>query len=216
MKIEISTKSVIFAIATGFVACILWEICQPLFQKIFHLILSFTEVVTQSYSDKIYSEISLGFHESTSVSLFNSALFCLGLVALSLYRKILKTLTQKLNCLDETHIAEHCVPIKEKSENTLTAERHRLIKKRRLFLLIFIFCIFLFIGMIYNMWESYYINQTQANTLANIEIVSPYISNSEYQQLKADFYSIDSKSDYDSLCSTLLDIAETNSANLKN
>lgn len=52
-------------------------------------------------------------------------------------------------------------------------------------------------------------------TLREIEIISPYISENEYRQLKSDFYSIENKNDYDSLLREIQRIADENLINLK-
>ena len=54
-----------------------------------------------------------------------------------------------------------------------------------------------------------------ANTRANIEIVAPYISDQEYKQLKSDFFTIKSKSDYDNLQKALNMISEEHQLDLK-
>ena len=52
-------------------------------------------------------------------------------------------------------------------------------------------------------------------TRTNIEIVSPYISDQEYKQLKSDFFLIKTKDDYDNLQKELEIISENNQVDLK-
>lgn len=50
-----------------------------------------------------------------------------------------------------------------------------------------------------------------ANTiLRNIEIVAPYISDDEYKILKSDFYSMDTKNDFETLQNSIMEIREEN------
>lgn len=60
-----------------------------------------------------------------------------------------------------------------------------------------------------------FINSSITKTLSNIEIVSPYISETEYKSLKSDFYSIEDKKDYDLLNKNIAKIASDNSITLK-
>lgn len=60
-----------------------------------------------------------------------------------------------------------------------------------------------------------YADNIVCKTIGNIEIVSPYISDVEYKTLKSNFYSMDSKSDYDALMDNLNRIASNNSLKLK-
>lgn len=54
-----------------------------------------------------------------------------------------------------------------------------------------------------------YYDGTAKSTLRDIDIVSPYISDQEYNQLRSDFYSMDSKADYVSLRSAIDQIIES-------
>ena len=66
-----------------------------------------------------------------------------------------------------------------------------------------IFQITIFIIIISTTFTKIIAFQTAKNTLRNIEIVSPYVSDIEYKTLKSDFYCIDSKADYSELASQI-------------
>lgn len=53
-----------------------------------------------------------------------------------------------------------------------------------------------FLIIMFNMFTTLIANQTARETLRNIEIVAPYVSDIEYKTLKSDFYRINSKDDY--------------------
>lgn len=54
-----------------------------------------------------------------------------------------------------------------------------------------------------------------AETLHNIDIIAPYVSDNQYKLFISDFYQMSSKDDYDALTSSLLDIAKQNGLSLK-
>lgn len=56
---------------------------------------------------------------------------------------------------------------------------------------------------------------TARDTLNNIEIVAPYITDTEYKQLRSDFFQMDSKSDFESIIRELASIAEEHNLQLK-
>ena len=49
----------------------------------------------------------------------------------------------------------------------------------------------------------YFIHYTAMNILNQIEIVAPYISDQEYKEIKSDFYSMESKEDFEALTERL-------------
>lgn len=77
-------------------------------------------------------------------------------------------------------------------------------------LVVFIAYVFLF-----DMCIDVQINNDSHRFLRNIEIVSPYVTDQEYKQLKSDFYSIDTITDYHDLSDQLDKIAESNNIKLK-
>lgn len=60
-----------------------------------------------------------------------------------------------------------------------------------------------------------YIKEKASNLTINMEIVSPTLSEHEYKQLRANFYSIDSKKDYDDFVTHLEAIANENNITLR-
>lgn len=64
--------------------------------------------------------------------------------------------------------------------------------------------------ILYNAFIVASANGIARRTLRDIEIVSPYITDLEYKQLKSDFYIIDSKADYIALSEKLEQLMEDN------
>ena len=71
-----------------------------------------------------------------------------------------------------------------------------------------IFCAY-FITM-----KQIYILGLSTNATVNIEIVSPYITDIEYKQLKSSFHLIKTQDDYEKLLDKIQDIADANKINL--
>ena len=59
-----------------------------------------------------------------------------------------------------------------------------------------------------------YILGLSTKATVNIEIVSPYISDIEYKQLKSSFHLIKTQDDYEKLLDKIQDIADANEINL--
>jgi hypothetical protein len=65
------------------------------------------------------------------------------------------------------------------------------------------------------MGKTIFVKNTIIDTLNNIEIVSPYISDTEYKTLKSQFYSMDGEDDYIILAENLHSIADNNNISLR-
>lgn len=89
-------------------------------------------------------------------------------------------------------------------------------RKKFLFLIIISFiCIFFIFICIYMIGNFIFINKCQTNSLCNLEIISPYVSDIEYKELKSTFYSIQTKEDYEVFTDTIKQIGERYSLNLR-
>lgn len=75
--------------------------------------------------------------------------------------------------------------------------------------------VFLFLFLAYHFVVVSFAATIAENTIHNIEIVSPYITDMEYKQLRSEFYQIDSEPDYDNLMNKISIIAESNSLELR-
>ena len=85
-------------------------------------------------------------------------------------------------------------------------------QKRILQNILYLSCFF---AIMYNFFVVALVSNTARDTINNIEIVAPYITDMEYKQLRADFFQMDSKSDYQSLVEKLESIAESHGLQLK-
>jgi len=85
-------------------------------------------------------------------------------------------------------------------------------------LLSFCFIIAIQIPMLLSMYflgKLTFIDSCKTSSLCNLEIVSPYISDLEYKELKSTFYSIQDKEDYDYFTDRINEIGKKYSLNLK-
>ncbi len=86
-------------------------------------------------------------------------------------------------------------------------------KRERIFQSVFRFSCFLIIA--YNFFIVAIASNIAQDTLNNIDIVAPYVSDIEYRQLRSDFFQMDSKTDYENIVEELTSIAEENELQLK-
>lgn len=77
-----------------------------------------------------------------------------------------------------------------------------------LFAFLIIFCVFI-------TCKDLYIKEKASDLTINMEIISPLLSYQDYKQLRANFYSIDSKKDYDDFTNHLEAIANENNITLR-
>lgn len=75
--------------------------------------------------------------------------------------------------------------------------------------------VFLFFFLVYQFVVVSFATTIAEETIYDIEIVSPYITDMEYKQLRSEFYQIDSEPDYDNLMSKISIIAKSNSLELR-
>lgn len=87
---------------------------------------------------------------------------------------------------------------------------HQPPKTEKSFIFHFAYKMLVLFIILYNAFTVAVANSIARRTLQNIEIVSPYITDIEYKQLKSDFYLIDSKADYIALSEKLEHLMDSN------
>ena len=95
----------------------------------------------------------------------------------------------------------------------LISPRKRIDTLMVIFVKIWIILLIVVLFFVYS--RSVFVNEKIVAMTNNIEIVSPYISDIEYKQLKSDFHTIKCSYDYDELMQKLQHIAEMHSITLK-
>lgn len=196
----------------------LWEkLLGPLFDISINWLSTFGGKFLQSFLDLIYTYVATGRPVDTSRYVF-MLLASLLLVEMTMissksiksYKKLVTRQNELLNPTDNKPM----VPAKK--ELTALEEINDIVKRAKTYSWLSIV-----ISVCY--WTMYlvfmasigYINDTITKLTNNIEIVAPYIEDSEYKLLKSSFYSMDSSDDYHSLVTELNRIAEINGIELK-
>ncbi len=200
-------NTVIGVIFLSILSSALWEkIISPFSMFAFTKILYVVSLISNSFSDSLYKEISKGFHESSGLSMLSIVLTAIGTYFL-LY---------SLRNFHNVWHGKHDHTSVDLSLEDITADIHRLKKSlRKISLAIFIFGIFVFFYYTYFNGRATYINSVTTTTLNNIEIVSPYITDVEYKTLKSQFYSMESKDNFTALTNAIIEIANTSHTKLK-
>lgn len=126
---------------------------------------------------------------------------------LELTEQKLNILTQNLNDL-EAQLNMHQLQL-----DVYTKAGKEKMQRQFAIIKIFLICAIVFIFFVYG--KQIFITSRITTVTNNIEIVSPYISDDEYKQLKSDFHSIRNRADYDALKETLINIATENEIKLK-
>lgn len=220
-------------------------IISPLATILFDRIMSLSGKLFTAISNNIYCEISNGYYEHSSnlllsmfFAIFISSLLSICIEATKMYSTDLNALkmvtahyadiesspkdkdsVQILVYQDDFYIAaddpqqlydsaKDPDSIKELAKDHFSQSK----KFLGISLIIFVPCA---IALFWILIQTNYVNDTITTLTNNIEIVSPYISDLEYKQLKSSFHLMDSREDYNLLCASLKEIADQNHLRLK-
>lgn len=201
----------------GIIALIIAKIMEPLFTNIFSFILNLGGSFITYIENSTYKEISNGYSEQSASSVFYLvylSIYCFigilfgdsikGYLAFKNKQKHFDTPDAMTSIADEI--------LSELSTQTIDKERKKI---NFSYLFIFIFLTIVLILLMFFYGRSSFIRNKTITLTNNIEIVSPYVSDIEYKQLKSKFHSIETQSDYEALIEELKSIAEEYSLKLK-
>lgn len=214
-------KKALITIILSIIASALWEnLISSLFSRFFSFVHNVFEHLGLSISNNIYSKISNGFNEEYSLYTYTLLILVVLLVILSTIVSSRSKLQKQIERIiqdpsKDTSTPENFSNMQQECDDLKSQilEDIKVIKKSFIFL--YITTAILCLCSVYEIGEAFYINTLTTNTIANIEIVSPHISDIEYKQLKSNFYSIESKADYDALMTSISNIANDNHLQLK-
>lgn len=216
------TKDILTGIITGIVSTLIisWFI-TPLTNLIFPKVIVFLENISMPFVDYLYRCAATYTIERTGLLnlTFSSTctLFCI-FSSTFLFSSIKSETQDKLdkvnNLLDppqEMSSNQRLQSLKE--DKRYFQKTLKLYKKLSTAYLVSILltCIMILFSEMAQIYEA----SISTVTRTNIEIVSPYISDQEYKQLKSDFFLIKTKDDYDNLQKELEIISENNQVDLK-
>lgn len=226
-------KYILPAIPAVILTFILSKILNPMFEFLYSVFLKIGSFFISSFSDSTYKSISNGYSEKPSLTVlyYTSLIIMVILFMFISWRNYvhmdliisISKLKEKCNksiqqdSISDTKtdyndiLSELAATSKELEnfQNNVNASY-----KKYSIILIFLSTILVFL-LIFFYGQQVFINNSITKILSNIEIVSPYISDTEYKYLRSTFYSISNKEDYESLLYTLEEIADANSISLK-
>lgn len=232
----LSTESIPTLIISTILAFIVGKVFDPILTYFYAIFLNIGGGFIKYISDSTYRQISNGFSEQSSMLvlyiLYLSAWGAFGYISSSLhiahklYINHINELEQKLNLGQnipvegsdgfEISCNEQIQDSTENNKNEIQSEINSLrnkVKKDFFITILPLIACMLFLMFTYS--KTSFINKKITVLTNNIDIVSPYISDSEYKKLKSDFHSINDSDDYFSLLSRLNAIADKNSIKLK-
>lgn len=189
----------------------IWEkILSPLFDRVLESVLSISNSLFTSISNHIYTEISNGVMDRYSpvvCSCLFGAFCAVTLFSLSnsymLYQSTLLDTPSDNGLRNDPNVDE--------KENAL----YQFSKHKFLFYFSIIIAVIAHLSALTFLIQQSYVTETALKLTNDIEIVSPYISDLEYKQLKSDFHSMQSRFDYDNLVLRLETIGSENHLRLK-
>lgn len=226
-----SRESMITLLIGAVLAFIISKILDPILSFLYASFLNLGGGFVTFISNFTYRQISNGYSEQASVR----TLYLLYLLLISVIFYALSSISKEYTDYSNKHLEDEKrlssatetssenVPEKvltfeelENEANSLIIEYRTLIKglkKSYAMLKLSLWLLILFLTIIYAQ-TAFIRNQITALT-NNIEIVSPYITDLEYKQLKSTFYSMENSEDYNELIESLSDIATEYSLKLK-
>jgi len=190
-------KIILGIIATIFLGAIgsgLWErFLSKFIDALVSLSIEFIDVIFKSYKDGIYETASLGFHENHSLQLF---ILFVGLLPFA-YIRLLK---------------RHPESKRESSE--FDNKARAFLSSPKGFLLIQVLTLSVMISCLFIMSKISYTNRVITYSMRSLDIIKPYITNSEQDKLVSQFYQVRNTDDYDEFNKLIRNIAENNSLRL--
>lgn len=200
-------------------------------QKAAPFIYGILQLISSKLVDSIYESASIGLAESSSLMSNNTiqtfvAIGCLtlGITAFRMSRsyfikaKRIKDIYAKL----PNEEIEYDTPALDGSNPDFVTMKQEAFKlfdmtKRRYHksIVVFIFYGLFFIAVMFAIITTDLSHVIAVNSLRNIDIVAPYISDNDYKMLLSDFYQMTSKNDFDLLMNKISDIASENGLTLK-
>lgn len=236
------TSKAIFSLFGGAVLAFLIEkALSPVLEFLYSQFLKTGTLFINNFSDSVYQSISNGFSDQSSITVLHLlviVIYCgllfffffidnLSKSSFQEYDEMLKRLDKEHNLLSSYCVAklESEAPKENPSDlinEILQMKEHVKTlyedskKSAKRFILFFRISILLLICLLFFVYgREIFINSAITRVTCNIEIVSPYVSDSEYQKLKSDFYQIKNESDFNNLCDKIDTIADTHSLHLK-
>lgn len=210
-------NTILGIIVLGIFGSALWEkIISPLSTTLFFKISELISNFIVNWNNSLYSQIANAYHDSSyvliSLILYMFSLFFVAriliIMAPNSFLQFLRLSNENKKDCFETEACKDSSVIKER----INKKKSFYFFHSILYLLSIIAIIFIYA---YMLGRISYIKFTQATVLSNIEIVSPYIEDKEYKQLKSNFYSMTCEDDFLILINGLSEISIEHNIELK-
>lgn len=206
------------AIIGVILAFIAEKLLSPLCEFLFALFLGIGGGLIKAISNMTYRQISNGYDESgvrLIIYILVVATLAVAYIAFFNVKKRKDDILAKVSLGEKT--AESSEENTQNSSKTDPADTIEVLRKNisRDFVIFSISIIICISALLFTYMQYTYSNSIITKTTNNIEIVSPYISDLEYKQLKSDFHTLESADDYKKLQEKLQTIAESNDIKLK-
>lgn len=217
-KIKLLSSNIVI----GIVVTLIVNFFIPYLTLLFEIVVGHLNRLFVNYVDNLYGKISVGLQDN-QLLMYPIVLFFAAYLAGITYTRLSNSVNNAQKQIDK-FISDNAELAKsqpqESSDNSdenkqLSMLSSRLKKDK------FYRCRFCVIAIIFLLLyilrytEINFINHKITSTLNNIEIISPYVPDYEYKQIKSDFYLTSCKNDYDSLVDKLNVIANDNGITLK-
>lgn len=209
----------------GVIALIITKVSDPLSEFLFTNFLNIGGSIITYVSNSTYREISNGFSEQSSSVVLYFVFLLLIVLLEGIYLFFFLQFKIRKNELNKSFTSnDDSTAISENSNDVTSDNLHeqgiKSFKKRERANIFYLLkrtflCLFLLFILTYFYGQSNFIRNKTIALTNNIEIVSPYISDIEYKQLKSKFHSMETQSDYNELMEKLEDIATEYSLKLK-
>ena len=212
-----SKTSIYAAIVGALLAFIVGKLFNPIFEFVFSLFLNIGGGFVQLISDATYKQISDGFSEQGTGVL----MYVLNVVAVSaanFLREVFKNFCDKMINIIESKNANETQILPDKSNTSTRNKDAKLptVKTVKRYYKALLFCTYFLVAILVFVYMQYaFVNAKIISSTNNIEIVSPFVSDQEYRQLKSEFHLIQNSNDYEKLYDKLQDIADKNDIKLK-
>lgn len=223
-----SVKTVMYSLFLTIAGAIIWELIHD---KLLPGFVSLFGFFSSSFIDHLYSFVPSAVTEDGNIlasdfsnGFIIAACVLSGYYVFKLSRKQFReaaNLKERISALpddnieypypDETPLVRGSDDIKKDVGDLF--ERTRQMYQRGI-LTIVLFWVFAAILLIFS-FSADFAHTTAINTLQNIDIVAPYISDHDHKVMLSDFYQISSKTDYDSLMKSIYSVANENGLSLK-
>lgn len=226
MKNKHIDNVVLTALLLGFLTNFLWErIVSPISNIIIEKLITISNNYTTIYSSYLYKKVSTGQYGNES--LYSFIFVFLFFILINIYKaskniengvKILQSLdSQDINKLNKVYLFIYNIlkrfHFRKNTSLKKNKPTHEYVIGATLISTLSMYIIMIF--SLYFMSETIFIKQKSTEILTNIEIVAPYVTDTELKKYKSSFLTIETQNDYTKLNEALSRIALKHNLRLK-